>query len=228
MSREPLTVGNYFNAIALVISYIFRKLALFRLIQTNPGLSNSSVKAVFFRRCFDSIFRTILPIKTFYCDWQVSKLLTSILFYDGCHCKFFHCFQLNVGQTFNLWVKAKCLVVIFVAYKTYLMSVRMLSLTPCRKHQRSTILCSSAKLVLTLNTFLVILLSTATVDFILKPGTISKFVFSLEKWKKQFVVRFGRFTGEYSRVFFIYRRQEVFWFAHLKKAFRMLKATPRF
>lgn len=93
MSREPLTVGNYFNAIALVLSYIFRKLALFKLIQTNPGLSNSSVKAVFFRRCFDSIFRTILPIKTFYCDWQVSKLLTSILFYDGCQCKFFSLFS---------------------------------------------------------------------------------------------------------------------------------------
>ena len=71
--------------------------------------------------------------------------------------------------------------VIFVAYKTYLMSVRMLSLTPCTKHQQSTILCSSAKLVLALNTSLVILLSASTVYFILKPDTISKFVFSLEK-----------------------------------------------
>ena len=226
MSREHLTVGNYFNAIALVLSYIFRKLALFKLIQTNPGLSNSSVKAVFFRRCFDSIFRTILPIKIFYCDWQVSKLLTSILFYDGCQCKFFHCFHLNVGQTFNLWVKAKCLVVIFVAYKTYLMSVRMLSLTPCTKHQQSTILCSSAKLVLALNTSLVILSSAATVYLFLIQ---TLFLSSFSHLKNEKTIRSPLWSICWRvEFFFIYRRQEVFWFAHLKKASRMMKATPRF
>lgn len=55
------------------------------------------------------------------------------------------------------------------------------ALANCTKHQQSTIPCSSAKLVLALNISLVILLSAATVYFILKPDTISKFVFSLEK-----------------------------------------------
>lgn len=145
MSREPLTVGNYFNAIALVISYIFRKLALFKLIQTNPGLSNSSVKAIFFFVVLIRFSGQSYLSRHFTAIDKFPSFLPRSFFMMVVNVSFFHCFHLNAGQTFNLWVKAKCLVVIFVAYKTYLMSVRMLSLTPCTKHQQSTILCSSAK-----------------------------------------------------------------------------------